>query len=41
MILRVRGGNLVGLSILGKVLEVKQDQIKVHLEIDNKQSKSN
>ena len=32
--------NLIGLSILGKVLEVKQDQIKVHLEIDEKQSKS-
>ena len=32
--------NLIGLSILGKVLEIKQDQIKVHLEIDEKQSKS-
>ena len=32
--------NLIGLSILGKVLEVKQDQIKVHLEIDEEQSKS-
>ncbi|WP_204700327.1 hypothetical protein [Halanaerobacter jeridensis] len=31
---------LIGLSILGKVLEVKQDQIKVHLEIDEKQDKS-
>ncbi|MBM7556855.1 hypothetical protein [Halanaerobacter jeridensis] len=32
--------NLIGLSILGQVLEVKQDQIKVHLEIDEEQSKS-
>ena len=32
--------NLIGLSILGKVLEVKQDQIKVHLEIDEQQDKS-
>jgi hypothetical protein len=62
IILRVRGGNLIGnyklvrekgmackelinpnligLSILGKVLEVKEDQIKVHLEIDDEQDKS-
>lgn len=32
--------NLIGLSILAKVLEVKQDQIKVHLEIDEQQDKS-
>jgi hypothetical protein len=32
--------NLIGLSILGKVLEVKEDQIKVHLEIDDEQDKS-
>lgn len=31
---------LIGLSILGRVLEVKQDQIKVHLEIDEKQDQS-
>jgi hypothetical protein len=32
--------NLIGLSVLGEVLEVKQDQIKVHLEVDEKQDKS-
>ncbi|MGM0502513.1 MAG: DUF2345 domain-containing protein [Bacillota bacterium] len=32
--------NLIGLSIMGQVLEVKQDQIKVHLEIDEEQDKA-
>ena len=31
---------LTGLSIVGEVLEVKQDQIKVHLAIDEKQDKA-
>ena len=32
--------NLIGLSLMGQVLEVKQDQIKVHLEIDKEQDKA-
>ena len=31
--------NLIGLSILGEVLAIEKDQIKVHLEIDEEQDK--
>ncbi|NLM96071.1 MAG: hypothetical protein GX175_00340 [Halanaerobiaceae bacterium] len=32
--------NLIGLSLAGKVLEVKEDKVKVHLDIDEEQDKS-